>query len=61
MREPGGGWSRREAGLTGEGRRVGVGVDAGGAGIYKSADGDVFEGEYENDKKNGRGGRGVLN
>ena len=55
MRESGrgaGGFCK-EAGLTGEGRRVGVCV--GGAGVFKDANGNVYDGEWKDDKKNGRG------
>ena len=50
--------SLREAGLTGEGRRVGVGV--GGAGVYKYANGNIYDGEYKDNKKNGRGEGGGV-
>ena len=51
--ERGLGESSREAGLTGEGRRVGVGV--GGAGVDKYADGSVYDGEWMDGMYNGRG------
>ena len=46
--------SLREAGLTGEGRRVGVGV--GGAGVFKYANGNVYDGEWKDSNRNGKGG-----
>ena len=32
-----------------------MGVGVGGAGVFKWADGDVYDGEWKDDKKNGRG------
>ena len=42
--------------MTGEGRLFGV--DVGGAGVLKYANGDVHDGEWKDDTINGRGERG---
>ena len=36
-----------------------MGVGVGGAGVYKYANGDVYDGEWKDEKMNGRGAAGV--
>ena len=46
-------WGERRAGVGGESR------GCAGAGVLKFADGEVYDGKWKDDKKNGRGTRGL--